>query len=105
MGRQIVLGPADPPPTVDLGQTRTVGTKAVGNVGALVWVAEQLNLVGLINRACGDYGSKNGPSVGEMVVVCIAPWTPGRDEPDPVSAHSYDETVGSGARSWRCTWT
>jgi len=68
VGRQVVLGPADPPTAVDFGQTRTVGTKAVGDVGALVWVAEQLDLVGLINRACGDYGSKNGPSVGEMVV-------------------------------------
>ncbi|WP_437620171.1 IS1634 family transposase [Sorangium sp. So ce1151] len=68
VARQVVLGPAGPPPTVDLGRTRTVGTRAVGDVGALVWVAEQLDLVRLINEACGDYGSKNGPSVGEMAV-------------------------------------
>jgi hypothetical protein len=186
VGRQVVLGLADPPSAVDLGQTRTVGTKAVGDVGALVWVAEQLDLVGLINRACGDYGSKNRPSLGEMVVAVairractpgpkrdlaefvdgalprmsclpgsaftgqafhriaqqvtdqeleaaqraiaqaaigrfdlsadvlafdttnfdthIATTTPGRDEPGPVSAHSYG-TVGSGARSWSWTWT
>jgi len=40
VGRQVLLGLADPPSAVDLGQTRTVGTKAVGDVGALVWVAE-----------------------------------------------------------------
>jgi len=68
VARQVVLGPADPPPAVDLGRTRTVGTRAVGDVGALVWVAEQLDLVRLINQACGDHGSKNGPSVGEMAV-------------------------------------
>ena len=49
VARQVVLGPADPPPAVDLGRTRTVGTRAVGDVGALVWVAEQLDLVRLIN--------------------------------------------------------
>ncbi|WP_437623919.1 hypothetical protein [Sorangium sp. So ce1151] len=54
VARQVVLGPADPPPTVDLGRTRTVGTRAVGDVGALVWVAEQLDLVGLIIQACGE---------------------------------------------------
>jgi len=68
VARQVVLGPASPPPTVDLGATRTVGTKAVGDVGALVWVAEQLDLVGLIDRACGNLGAKHGPSVGELVV-------------------------------------
>ncbi len=68
VARQVVLGPADPPPAVDLGRTRTVGTRAVGDVGALVWIAEQLDLVRLINQACGDHGSKNGPSVGEMAV-------------------------------------
>ena len=66
--RQAVLGPAGPPPTVDLGETRTVGTRAVGDVGALVWVAEQLDLVGHINRACAGQGAKGGPSIGEMVL-------------------------------------
>jgi hypothetical protein len=68
VARQIVLGPAAPPPVADLGATRTVGTRAVGDVGALVWVAEQLDLVGHINRACGDLGAKNGPSVGELAI-------------------------------------
>jgi len=68
VARQVNLGPADPPPTVDLGATRTIGTRMVGDVGALVWVAEQLDLVGRIDRACGDQGCKNGPSIGEMVL-------------------------------------
>lgn len=68
VSRQAVLGPADPPPVADLGAVRAVGTRAVGDVGALVWVAEQLDLVGCIDRACGDVGSRQGPSVGEMVL-------------------------------------
>ncbi len=66
--RQVVLGPAALPPVADLGATRTVGTRAVGDVGALSWVAEQLDLVGHIDRACGGVGARNGPSVGELVV-------------------------------------
>ncbi len=68
VARQVVLGPAAPPPVADLGATRTVGTRAVGDVGALVWVAEQLDLVGHIDRVCGDLGAKHGPSVGELAV-------------------------------------
>ena len=68
VARQVVLGPAAPPPVVDLGATRTVGTRALGDVGALVWVAEQLDLVGHIDRACGKLGAKGGPSVGELAV-------------------------------------
>jgi hypothetical protein len=68
VARQVVLGPAAPPPVADLGATRTVGTQAVGDVGALVWVAEQLDLIAHIDRACGDLGAKSGPSVGELVV-------------------------------------
>lgn len=68
VARQVVLGPAAVPPAADLGATRTVGTRAVGDVGALVWVAEQLDLVALIDRACGSLGAKKGPSVGELVV-------------------------------------
>ncbi|MCG8423823.1 MAG: hypothetical protein MJE77_38495 [Proteobacteria bacterium] len=45
-----------------------MGTKAVGDVGALIWVAEQLKLVEQINRACRNTGANNGPSVGEMVL-------------------------------------
>jgi hypothetical protein len=68
VARQVVLGPASAPPAADLGATRTVGTRAIGDVGALVWVAEQLDLVRLIDRACGSVGVKNGPSLGELVV-------------------------------------
>jgi hypothetical protein len=66
--RQAVLGPADPPPVADLGLTRTVGTRRVGDVGALVWVAEQLDLIKLIDQACGITASAGGPTIGEMVL-------------------------------------
>lgn len=59
--RQAVLGPADAPPVADLGLTRTVGTRRVGDVGALVWVAEQLDLVRLLDKACGVQGPAHGP--------------------------------------------
>ena len=68
VARQVVLGPAAPPPVADLGATRTVGTRAVGDVGALVWVAEQLDVVAHIDRACKGLGAENGPSIGELVV-------------------------------------
>lgn len=68
VARQVVLGPADPPPRVELGKTVTVGTRSVGDVGALLWVADQLDLVGHIDRACAGNGAKDGPSFGEMVV-------------------------------------
>jgi len=68
VARQVVLGPAAPPPVADLGATRTVGTRAVGDVGALAWVGEQLDLVALIDRACGGLGAKGGPSIGELAV-------------------------------------
>ena len=66
--RQVVLGQADPPPVVDLSTTSTVGTARVGDVGALLWVAEQLDLISLINRACGWSGGPKSVSVGEMVL-------------------------------------
>ncbi len=68
VARQVVLGPATAPGVADLGATQTVGTRAIGDVGALAWVAEQLDLAGTINRACGGLGAKQGPSVGELVV-------------------------------------
>lgn len=68
VARQVVLGPADPPKVVDLSATQTVGTRSVGDVGALIWVAEQLDLIGHVDRACGAVGSKGGPSVGELAV-------------------------------------
>jgi len=68
VARQTVLGPATSAPVADLAATRTVGTQAVGDVGALIWVAEQLDLIGHIDRACGNLGAKGGPSVGELAV-------------------------------------
>ena len=68
VARQVVLGPAAPPPVADLRATRTVGTRGVGDVGALIWVAEQLELIAHIDRACGNLGAKDGPSVGELAV-------------------------------------
>lgn len=68
VARQVVLGPVAPPPLANLSATRTMGTRALGDVGALVWVAEQLDLVGHIDRACGGVGAKDGPSVGELAV-------------------------------------
>jgi len=66
--RQAVLGPADAPPMADLGSTRTIGTRRVGDVGALVWVAEQLDLIKLIDQAFGVRGPTGGPTMGEMVL-------------------------------------
>jgi len=66
--RQAVLGPADPAPVADLAATHTVGTRLVGDVGALIWVAEQLDLIKLIDQACGLKAPRGGPSVGEMVL-------------------------------------
>src|ERR1700691_4953754 len=66
--RQVVLGPADPPPVADLALVRTIGTQRVGDAGALLWVAEQMDLIGLIDRACGQKGPDDGPTIGEMVV-------------------------------------
>ena len=66
--RQAVLGPADAPPRVELRDTRTVGRRRVGDVGALVWAAEQLDMVGVINRACGWSGGPKSVSLGEAVL-------------------------------------
>ena len=66
--RQAVLGPADPPPVADLSAVRTVGTSRVGDVGALVWIAEQLDLVKLIDQACALSAPTEGPTIGEMVL-------------------------------------
>jgi transposase len=68
VARQVVLGPAAPSPVADLSATQTVGTRGVGDVGALVWVAEQLDLIAHIDEACGKLGAKDGPSVGELAV-------------------------------------
>src|SRR6266852_5234551 len=66
--RQAVLGPADPPPLVDLGSERTIGTRRIGDVGALVWVAEQLDLIRRMDQACDRRKTADGPTIGEMVL-------------------------------------
>jgi len=55
-------------PAASFADVRTVGEKRVGDAGALLWVAEQLDVVGLINRACGGVGAQGGPSIGEMLL-------------------------------------
>ncbi len=62
------MGPADPPPVADLSRVHTIGTRRLGDVGALVWVAEQLDLVRLIDQACGLRRPAEGPTIGEMVL-------------------------------------
>ena len=66
--RQAVLGSADPAPVADLGSTHTIGSRLVGDMGALVWVAEQLDLIKLMDQSCGLKAPRGGPTVGEMVL-------------------------------------
>jgi hypothetical protein len=66
--RQAVLGPADPPPLADLSSVRTVGTQRIGDIGALLWVADQLDLVKLIDQSCTSRAPVDGPTMGEMVL-------------------------------------
>lgn len=68
VSRQVLLGPADAAPVADLAKTCTVGIKRVGDTGALSWVAEQLDIVRLIDEACGAAGLAKGPSVGELTL-------------------------------------
>jgi hypothetical protein len=58
VARQAVLGPAGRPPVADLATTRKVGERAVGALG---WVAEQLDVVTLIDRVCGGLGAQGAP--------------------------------------------
>jgi transposase len=66
--RQVVLGSADPPPVVSLARTRTTGRKRIGDVGALLWVADQLDLVKIIDVVCGLPRPTHGPTLGEWVL-------------------------------------
>jgi hypothetical protein len=66
--RQIVLGSAAVPPTVDLAAAKVVGKQVVGDAGALLWVAEQLDVVKVIDAACGSKPTPKTPSLGEMVL-------------------------------------
>src|SRR5262245_50648946 len=67
VSRQVVLGPVDIETKADLSRTRVVGRRRVGDVGALGWVAEQLDVVKLIDEACGSRLG-TAPSVGEMAL-------------------------------------
>jgi DDE family transposase len=68
VSRQVLLGPADPPPVADLARTRTIGTRRVGDVGALGWVAERLNVVRHLNEAFAVGPVRPGPSAGELIL-------------------------------------
>lgn len=67
VGRQVVLGPADPSCIVDLADTEKVGEMRLGDVGALSWVAEQIDVVGIINRVCDQVCPAGDVTLGEMV--------------------------------------
>ncbi len=68
VARQVVLGPATSPPVADLRATRTVGTDALGGVGALIWLPSNgIRLATSIENG-GKLGAKAGPSVGELAV-------------------------------------
>jgi hypothetical protein len=68
VSRQVLLGPADPAPVADLARTRTIGTRRVGDVGALAWVAEQLDVVRHLNDALATSPGRSGPSAGELIL-------------------------------------
>src|ERR1017187_9030713 len=81
--RQAVLGSADPAPVADLAATCTVGTRLVGDIGALVWVAEQLDLIRLIDQACSlkaparrPDGWRNGARRGCSASLCASSQVP-----------------------------
>jgi len=68
VARQLVLGAVDCPQIADLAAAQKVGTKRIGDVGALLWVAEQLDVAGIINRTCSDVAPAGEVTLGEMVV-------------------------------------
>ena len=68
VARQIVLGPAEPTLLVDVATSEKVGTKRVGDVGALLWAAEQLDVLGCINRLCSEVHPAGEVTLGEMVL-------------------------------------
>ena len=68
VARQAILGSAELLPVADLAATRVAGQRAIGDVGALVWVAEQLGLVEIIDQACGWEPLPTQPTLGEMVL-------------------------------------
>ncbi|MCU0687235.1 MAG: hypothetical protein MUF34_34160 [Polyangiaceae bacterium] len=68
VARQVILGSAEPLRVADLAATRVAGQRAIGDVGALVWVAEQLGLVEIIDQACRWVPLPSQPTLGEMVL-------------------------------------
>lgn len=65
--RQVVVGSAEPLPVADLSQVQVLGTRPLGDVGALAWLAEQLDLSRLIDRTL-SLPPTPGPSLGEMAM-------------------------------------
>lgn len=68
VSRQVVLGPSDPSCVADLAESEKVGEMRLGDVGALSWVAEQVDAVGIINRVCKQVCPAGDVMLGEMVV-------------------------------------
>lgn len=68
VSRQVLLGPAGRAPVADLARTRTIGTRRVGDVGGLGWVADQLNVVRHLNEAFAAGAVWSGPSAGELIL-------------------------------------
>lgn len=68
VSRQVVLGPADPSLFLDVADSEMVGSKRVGDVGALLWVADRLDVVGCINRVCADVHAAGDVTLGEMIL-------------------------------------
>jgi len=67
-GRQAILGAAGKPPNIDLSKAEVVGTRSVGDVGALVWAARELDVVRIVDEACELPGSIGAPSLGELAL-------------------------------------
>ena len=65
--RQVVLGPEDSD-SVNSKLLEKVGSQRLGDTAALVWVAEKLDLVRIIDNACGTTPEPKKPSIGEMVL-------------------------------------
>lgn len=68
ISRQVLLGPAETQSKVNVNQLTIVEKKRVGDVGALLWVAEKLGLVELIDEACGLKRDVKKASAGEFVL-------------------------------------
>jgi len=73
------LGSADAAPVADLGSTRTIGTRRVGDVGALIWVAEQLDLImeklhTWLNAQFDEKKVEPNSGLGEAIAYLLKHW-------------------------------